>query len=75
VINVLILVVAGVIVVVVGLGALYDYRARRRGWRVSASTEEAFHNRLDVKGLTSGGPILPGGKQGWMTYRRRDRKS
>jgi len=54
---------------------LYGYRARRRGWTVSASTEEAFHNRLDVKGLTRGGPILPGGKQGRMTYRRRNRKS
>jgi hypothetical protein len=70
-----ILVVVGVIVVRVVLAALYDYRAKRRGWTVSASTEEAFHNRLDVKGLTSGGPILPGGKQGWMTCRRRDRKS
>jgi hypothetical protein len=70
-----ILVVGGVIVVGVVLAALYDYRAKRRGWRVSASTEEAFHNRLDVKGLTRGGPILPGGKQGWMTYRRRDRNS
>jgi len=69
------LVVVGVIVVGIVLAALYDHRARRRGWTVSASTEEAFHNRLDVKGLTRGGPILPGGNQGWMTYRRRDRKS
>jgi hypothetical protein len=69
----LILIIVGVIVVAVALGALYDHRARRRGWRVSASTEEAFHNRLDVQGLSHGGPILQGGKQGWMTYRRRDR--
>ena len=54
---------------------LYGYRARRRGWTVSASTEEAFHNRLDVKGLGHSGPMLQGGKQGWMTYRRRDRSS
>ena len=70
-----ILVVGGVIVIAVALAAVYDYRARRRGWRVSASTEEAFHNRLDVKGLGHGGPSLQGGKQGWMTYRRRDRSS
>jgi hypothetical protein len=69
-----ILVVAGVIVVAVALAALYDHRARRRGWRVSASTEEALNNRLDVKGLERGGPMLQGGKQDWMTYRRRDRR-
>lgn len=70
-----ILIVVGVIVVGVGLAAWYDYRAKRRGWRVSASTEEALNNRLDVKGLSRGGPMLQGGKQGWMTYRRRDRSS
>jgi len=71
----LILIVAGVIAVGVALAALYDYRAKRRGWRVSASTEEALNSRLDVKSLSSGGPVLQGGKQGWMTYRRRDRNS
>jgi hypothetical protein len=70
-----ILVVVGVIVVGVGLAALYDYRAKRRGWRVGASTEEALNNRVDVKALERGGPSLQGGKQDWMTYRRRDRKS
>jgi hypothetical protein len=70
-----ILVVVGVIVAGIALAALYDYRARRRGWSVSASTEEAFHNRLDVKSLSRSGPMLHGGKQGWMTYRRRDRNS
>jgi hypothetical protein len=69
----LILIVVGAFVVAVALAALYDHRARRRGWRVSASTEEALNNRLDVKGLERGGPMLQGGKQGWMTYRRRDR--
>jgi hypothetical protein len=59
----------------VGLAALYDYRAKRRGWRVSASTEEALHNRVDVHALGRGGPSLQGGKQDWMTYRRRDRRS
>ena len=70
-----ILIVAGVIVVAVALAVLYDYRARRRGWRVSASTEEAFQSRLDVKSLSRSGPMLHGGKQDWMTYRRRDRRS
>jgi hypothetical protein len=70
-----ILVVVSVIVVGVGLAALYDYRAKRRGWRVSASTEEALHNRVDVKALERAGPSMQGGKQDWMTYRRRDRRS
>ena len=63
----------GVILGAIGLAALYDYRARRRGWRVSASTEEAFHNRLDVESISN--PFLQGGKQDWMTYRHRDRKN
>jgi hypothetical protein len=64
-------IVGGLLLGVVGLGALYDYRARHRGWRVSASTEEAFNNRLDVQAIQN--PFLQGGKQDWMTYRKRDR--
>jgi hypothetical protein len=70
-----ILVVAGVFVVAIALALWYDHRAKRRGWRVGASTEEALHNRVDVKALERGGPSLQGGKQDWMTYRRRDRRS
>lgn len=70
-----IVVVVAVIAVGIALAGLYDYRAKRRGWRVGASTEEALHNRVDVKALRRGGPSLQGGKQGWMTYRRRDRSS
>lgn len=70
-----ILVVGGVMVVAIGLALVYDHRAKRRGWRVGASTEEALHNRVDVKALERGGPSLQGGKQDWMTYRRRDRRS
>jgi len=39
----------GVILGVIGLGALYDYRARHRGRRVSVSTEEASHNEREVE--------------------------
>jgi hypothetical protein len=70
-----IVVVGGVIVVAIALALVYDHRAKRRGWRVGASTEEALHNRVDVKALERGGPSLQGGKQDWMTYRRRDRRS
>jgi len=70
-----ILILAGAIAAAVALAVLYDYRARRRGWRVSASTEEAFQSRLDVKSLSRSGPMRQGGRQDWMTYRRRDRKS
>ena len=41
-------VVGGVIVVVLALAALYDRRARRRGWRVGVSADEALENRADV---------------------------
>jgi hypothetical protein len=68
-----VVIAGGVILGAIGLGVLYDYRGRRRGWRVSASTEEAFHNRLDVESLSRSGPFLQGGKQDWMTYRQRDR--
>lgn len=65
-------VLGAVVVGAVGLAALYDYRARRRGWKVRASTEEALNNRLDVESVHN--PYLQGGKQDWMTYRQRDRK-
>ena len=67
-----VVIAGGVIAAAIGLAALYDYRARRRGWRVSASTEEAINNRLDVEAIHN--PFLQGGKQDWMTYRQRDRK-
>jgi hypothetical protein len=39
----------GVILGAIGLGALYDYRARRRGTRVSVSGQEASKNPRDVE--------------------------
>jgi hypothetical protein len=60
----------GIIVAAFAGAAVYDYRARRRGWRVSPSTEEAFQNRMDVKAIDN--PFLQGGKQDWMTWRKRD---
>jgi hypothetical protein len=69
-----VVIAGGVILGAIGLGVLYDYRARRRGWRVSASTDEAVHNRRDVESLSETGPFLQGGKQYWMTFRQRDRK-
>lgn len=43
------LIVAGsVIVIGLALAALYDHRARRHGWRVGVSTDEALENRVDV---------------------------
>jgi hypothetical protein len=60
----------GIIAGSVGLAMLYDWRARKRGWRVSASTEEALNSRLDVDAVHN--PMLQGGSQEWMTYRHRD---
>jgi hypothetical protein len=37
-----VVIVGGVILGAVGLAALHDWRARRRGWTVCASTEGAF---------------------------------
>ena len=65
-------IVGGILLAGIGLAALYDYRARRRGWNVSASTEEAFNSRLDIESVHN--PALQGGSQNWMTYRQRDRK-
>jgi hypothetical protein len=43
------LIVAGsVIVVSLALAALYDHRARRRGWRVGVSAGDAAENRTEV---------------------------
>jgi hypothetical protein len=66
-------IIGGILLGTIAAGAAYDYRARRRGWRVNPSTEEAFQNRLDVKAIDN--PFLQGGKQDWMTYRQRDRKA
>lgn len=58
-----VVIAGGVILGAIGLGGLYDYRARRRGNRVSISTDVAFDNRLDVN--------LQGGQDS-MTGRQRD---
>jgi len=68
----LMVILGSVIAGAVGLASLYDYQARRRGWKVSASTTEALNNRLDVESVHN--PYLQGGEQDWMTYRQRDRK-
>ena len=52
-----VVIAGGVMLGAIDVGVLYDYRARRRGWRVSASTEEAFHNRLDVESISKAGPF------------------
>lgn len=65
-------VVGGIIVVALGLAIWYDRRAKRRGWRVGVSSEEAFQHRMDVKAIDN--PTLQGGRQDWMTWRRRDQK-
>jgi hypothetical protein len=67
---IILIIIGGVIVGGFAGAAVYDYRARRRGWRVGVSTEEALHNRMDVKALDD--PFLQGGKQDWMTHRKRD---
>ena len=53
----------GVILGSIGIAALYDYRARRRGYRLSASTDAAFDNRLEARLL---------GGQDSLTDRQRD---
>jgi hypothetical protein len=47
----LFVIVGGVILGAIGLGTLYDYRARRRGTRVSVSTQEASSNPRDVEAV------------------------
>ena len=64
-------VIGGVIIIALGLAASYDHRAKRRGWRVGASTEEAFQHRMDVESMTN--PTMQVGKDR-MTWRQRDQK-
>ena len=45
-------VVGGVIIIALGLGC-YDHRAKRRGWRVGPSSEEAFQHRMDVESMNN----------------------
>jgi hypothetical protein len=49
-------VVGGVIVIALGLAAWYDHQAKRRGWRVGASTEEALQHRRSRNLTTERGP-------------------
>lgn len=65
-------IVGGVIVIALGLAARYDHRAKRRGLRVGVSTEEAFQHRMDVESMNN--PMVQGGKEDWMTWRKRDQK-
>ena len=67
---IVLIIFGGIIVAALVGAAVYDYRAKRRGWRVGPSTEEAFQNRMDVKVLED--PFLQGGNQDWMTHRKRD---
>jgi len=64
-------VVGGVIIIALGLAAWYDRRAKRRGWRVGASTEEALQHRMDVESIKN--PAMQIGKDR-MTWRQRDPK-
>lgn len=45
----LFVITGGVIAGAIGLAALYDYRARRRGSRVSVSTQESASNPRNVE--------------------------
>ena len=51
-------VVGGVIIIALGLAGWYDHRAKRRGWRVGPSSEEAFQHRMDVESMNN--PIVQG---------------
>jgi len=63
----MLVVIAGAVILgAIGVAALYDYRARRRGYRISASTDAARDNWLDV-GLLSG--------QDSITDRQRDKNA
>lgn len=64
-------IIGGVLILGIVLAVIYDWRAKRRGWRVEASTDEALQNRVDIESQR-GNPFLQGGKQDWMTYRHRD---
>jgi hypothetical protein len=63
-------IIGGVVIVALGLAVWYDHRAKRRGQRVRASSNEALQNRMDVDSLR--GQMAQGGKQDWMTWRQRD---
>jgi hypothetical protein len=48
----IVLIVVGIVIMVsLGLAALYDHRARRRGWRVGVSEEPAVENRADTAAI------------------------
>ena len=64
-------VVGGVIIIALGMAVGYDHRAKRRGWHVGASTEEALQHRMDVESITN--PAMQVGKD-QMTWRQRDQK-
>jgi Flp pilus assembly protein TadB len=59
----LFVIAGGVIAAAVGVAALYDYRARRRGSKVSVSAEQASSNRRNVEAALdpSRQDRLPGG--------------
>jgi hypothetical protein len=62
-------VVAGVvIVIVVALAGLHDYRLRRRGGRFKLTGKEAYQNRVDA--AMRADPLFPGGPQ--LPPRKRD---
>lgn len=67
----LLVVIGGCLALALALAVLYDFRSRRRGWRVYASTSEASQNRLTAcQARQSGQPTWSA--PGQRTARRPD---
>jgi FtsZ-interacting cell division protein ZipA len=71
---IVLIVIGAVIVVAFVLAGLYDHRAKKRGWRVGVSGEEALQNRMDVESMDNNPMALGGEQNSWMTWRKRDQK-
>jgi hypothetical protein len=68
------IVVGALIVVALGLAGWYDHRAKKRGWHVGISGQEAFQHRMDVESMDKNPMTLGGEQESWMTWRKRDQK-
>lgn len=62
----------GVIVAVIVFAVVYDYRAKRRGWRVGPLAKHQFQDRLDVRAFDAN-PLSQDEDLDWMAWRHRNK--
>jgi hypothetical protein len=63
----------GIIVAAIVFAVVYDYRAKRRGWRAGPLAKQQFQDRLDVRAFDAI-PFSQDEDLDWMAWRQRNKE-